>query len=161
VNRTHEVRGSNPLGSTNCPLLHNADPHNADWHYAGLRNRPACTASLAMQLALDMVSSTRTRIEREFDPEAAWQLKARAGRDISVRGPELAAHAIKAGLVDEYHLFVHPVVVGGGKQSLPDGVRVNLELVDERRSAAAWFISTTAPEHEARGPAQRNAWPAH
>jgi hypothetical protein len=70
-----------------------------------------------MQLALDMVSSTRTRIEREFDPEAVWQLKARAGHDISVGGPELAAHAIKAGLVDEYHLFVHPIVVGGGKQS--------------------------------------------
>lgn len=82
---------------------------------------------------LDTVSSTRTRIEREFDPEAVWQLKARAGRDISVGGPELAAHAIKAGLVDEYHLFVHPIVVGGGKQSLPDGVRVNLELVDQRR----------------------------
>ena len=82
---------------------------------------------------LDTVSSTRTRIEREFDPEAVQHLKARAGRDISVGGPELAAHAIKAGLVDEYHLFVHPIVVGGGKQSLPDGVRVNLELVDERR----------------------------
>ena len=82
---------------------------------------------------LDTVSSTRTRIEREFDPQAVRQLKARAGRDISVGGPELAAHAIKAGLVDEYHLFVHPIVVGGGKQSLPDGVRVNLELVDERR----------------------------
>jgi dihydrofolate reductase len=82
---------------------------------------------------LDAVSSTTTRIGREFDPEAVWQLKARAGRDISVGGPELAAHAIKAGLVDEYHLFVHPIVVGGGKQSLPDGVRVNLELVDQRR----------------------------
>jgi dihydrofolate reductase len=86
-----------------------------------------------MQLALDMVSSTRTRIEREFDPEAVRQMKARAGRDITVGGPELAAHAIKAGLVDEYHLFVHPIVVGGGKRSLPDGVRVDLELVDERR----------------------------
>ncbi len=82
---------------------------------------------------LDMVSSTRTRIEREFDPEAVWQMKARAGRDITVGGPELAAQAIKAGLVDEYHVFVHPIVVGGGKRSLPDGVRVNLELVDERR----------------------------
>ena len=72
-----------------------------------------------MQLALDMVSSTRTRIECEFDPEAVRQMKARAGRDITVGGPELAAQAIKAGLVDEYHLFVHPIVVGGGKQSLP------------------------------------------
>ena len=82
---------------------------------------------------LERVSSTRTRIEREFDPEAVRQMKAQAGRDISVGGPELAAHAIKAGLVDEYHLFVHPVVVGGGKQSIPDDVRIDLELMDERR----------------------------
>jgi dihydrofolate reductase len=82
---------------------------------------------------LDIVSSARTRIEREFDPEAVRQMKARAARDITVGGPELAAQAIKAGLVDEYHLFVHPIVVGGGKRSLPDGVRVNLELVEERR----------------------------
>jgi dihydrofolate reductase len=60
-------------------------------------------------------------------------MKARAGRDISVGGPELAAQAIKAGLVDEWHLFVTPIVVGGGKRSLPDDVRVKLELLDERR----------------------------
>ncbi len=88
-----------------------------------------------MQLALDMVSSTRTRIEREFDPEAVRQMNVRAGRDISVGGPELAGHAIKARLIDESHVIVHTVVVGGRKQSLPDGVRVNLELVDERRCA--------------------------
>ena len=82
---------------------------------------------------LDTVSSARTRIEREFDPEAVRQLKARAVRDITVGGPDLAAQAIKAGLVDEYHLFVTPVVVGGGKKSLPDGVRMTLELLDERR----------------------------
>ncbi|HEV1992632.1 MAG TPA: dihydrofolate reductase family protein [Candidatus Dormibacteraeota bacterium] len=82
---------------------------------------------------LQTVTSARTRIEREFDPGAVRQMKAQAGRDISVGGPELAANAIKAGLVDEYHLFVNPVVVGGGKQSLPDDVRVDLELVDERR----------------------------
>ena len=60
-------------------------------------------------------------------------MKARAGRDISVGGPDLAAQAIKAGLVDEWHLFVTPIVVGGGKRSLPDDVRVKLELLDERR----------------------------
>jgi dihydrofolate reductase len=60
-------------------------------------------------------------------------MKARAGRDISVGGPELAAQAIRAGLVDEWHLFVTPIVVGGGKRSLPDDVRVKLELLDERR----------------------------
>jgi dihydrofolate reductase len=82
---------------------------------------------------LDKVSSAKTRIEREFDPEAVRQMKARAERDIAVGGPHLAAQAIKAGLVDEYHLFLTPVVVGGGNQSLPDGVGMNLELMDERR----------------------------
>ena len=82
---------------------------------------------------LETVSSARTRIERDFDSEAVRQMKARAGRDITVGGPDLAAQAIKAGLVDEYHLFVAPIVVGGGKQSLPNNVRLKLELLDERR----------------------------
>jgi len=82
---------------------------------------------------LEAVSSARTRIERAFDPEAVRRMKASAGRDISVGGPDLAAQAIKAGLVDELHLFVTPIVVGGGKQSLPNDVRLKLELVDERR----------------------------
>src|SRR3989442_10298776 len=82
---------------------------------------------------LQTASSARTRIEREFDPEAVRQLKSTAERDITVGGPELAAQAIEAGLVDEYHLFVAPFVVGGGKQSLPDNVRLQLELLDERR----------------------------
>ena len=82
---------------------------------------------------LAAVSSARTRIERDFDPEAVRQLKASAGRDLSVGGPDLAAQAIRAGLVDEFHLFLTPFVVGGGNQSLPDNVRVQLELLDERR----------------------------
>ncbi|MDP9223463.1 MAG: dihydrofolate reductase family protein [Actinomycetota bacterium] len=82
---------------------------------------------------LETVSTARTRIERDFDTEAVRQLKAAAGRDISVGGPELAAQAIEAGLVDEFQLFVTPVVVGGGKRSLPKGLRVTLELLDERR----------------------------
>jgi dihydrofolate reductase len=82
---------------------------------------------------LETASSARTRIERHFDPEAVRELKAVAGRDLSVGGPDLAAQAIKAGLVDEYHLFLTPIVVGGGKQSLPDDVRVKLELLDEHR----------------------------
>jgi dihydrofolate reductase len=82
---------------------------------------------------LETVGSARTRIEREFDPEAVRQLKARAETDLTVGGAELAGGAIAAGLVDEYHLFLVPVLVGGGKRSLPDGVRVGLELVDERR----------------------------
>ena len=82
---------------------------------------------------LEAVSTARTRIERDFDPEAVRQMKAVAGRDLIVGGPELAAQAIKAGLVDEWHLFVVPIVVGGGKQSLPNNVRQKLELLDERR----------------------------
>jgi dihydrofolate reductase len=82
---------------------------------------------------LEAVSSARTRVERDFDPEAVRQLKAAAGRDLTVGGPDLAAHAFKAGLVDELHLFIAPVVVGGGKQSLPDNVRLKLELLEERR----------------------------
>jgi dihydrofolate reductase len=80
-----------------------------------------------------MTSSARTRLERDFDPEAVRQMKGRAGRDITVGGPDLAAQAIKAGLVDECHLFVTPVVVGGGKPSLPSNVRLKLDLLDERR----------------------------
>ncbi|MGH2814922.1 MAG: dihydrofolate reductase family protein [Actinomycetota bacterium] len=82
---------------------------------------------------LEAASTTRTRIERDFDPEAVRQLKAAAERDLTVGGPTLAAHAITAGLVDEYQLFVWPVVVGGGKRFLPDRARLQLELLDERR----------------------------
>jgi len=82
---------------------------------------------------LENASSARTRIERAFDPEAIRELKATARADVSVGGPELAAQAIEAGLVDEYHLFLVPIVVGGGKPSLPNGVRMKLELLSERR----------------------------
>jgi dihydrofolate reductase len=82
---------------------------------------------------LKAVPSARTRIERDFDPEAVRRMKADAERDISVGGPHLAAQAIAAGLVDEYHLFLTPIVVGGGNRALPDDVRVKLELLDERR----------------------------
>jgi dihydrofolate reductase len=82
---------------------------------------------------LKTVSSARTRIERDFDPEAVRQMKELTGRDITVGGADLAAQAIKAGLVDEYHLIVSPIVVGGGKQSLPNNVLLRLELLAERR----------------------------
>jgi dihydrofolate reductase len=82
---------------------------------------------------LEAVSTARTRIERDFDPEAVRRMKAQAERDLSVGGPDLAAQALGAGLVDECHLFVAPVVVGGGKRSLPRDVRLKLELLDERR----------------------------
>ena len=82
---------------------------------------------------LAAVSTARTRIERDFDPEAVRRMKALAGRDLIVGGPGRAARAFKAGLVDECHLFVAPVVVGGGNRSLPDNVRLELELLGERR----------------------------
>ena len=82
---------------------------------------------------LNEASSARTRIEREFDPDAVRGLKAERDRDLSVGGPELAAQALAAGLVDECHLLLNPVVVGGGQRSLPDEVRLELELLDERR----------------------------
>lgn len=81
---------------------------------------------------LESVSSEKTRIERTFDPEAVRALKAEAEHDLSVDGPTLAAQAIKAGLVDEYHLFITTSVVGGGKRFFPDGVRLDLDLVEER-----------------------------
>jgi dihydrofolate reductase len=82
---------------------------------------------------LDAPSTPRTRLEREFDPEAVRRMKDAAARDLTVSGPGLAQHAFAAGLVDEVHLFVFPVVVGGGKPGLPRGVRVELDLLDERR----------------------------
>jgi len=82
---------------------------------------------------LESVSSARTRLERDFDPEAVRQVKAEG--DLSVGGAELAAEAVTAGLVDEIQLFLTPVIVGGGKRALPDGLRLSLELLDERRFA--------------------------
>jgi dihydrofolate reductase len=82
---------------------------------------------------LAAASTTRTRIERDFDPQAVRHLKAAAEGEVTVGGPTLGAHAITAGLVDEVHLFVWPVVVGGGKHCFPNGVRLQLELLDERR----------------------------
>jgi dihydrofolate reductase len=79
------------------------------------------------------VSSARTRIERTFEPDAVRRMKAELDRDLSIGGPHLAAEAFKAGLVDECHLFLAPVVVGGGTRALPDGRFVELELVAERR----------------------------
>jgi dihydrofolate reductase len=82
---------------------------------------------------LETASTARTRIERDFDPEVVRQMKAAAGRDLTVGGPDLAAQALKAGLVDECHLFLAPIIVGGGRRSLPSNLRLELELLDERR----------------------------
>jgi dihydrofolate reductase len=94
---------------------------------------------------LESVSSARTRLEREFDPEAVRRLKDEAGQDLAIGGPRLAGQAIAAGLVDEYHFFLAPAIVGGGKQMLPDDVRLDLELRDERRFASGFvYLGYTA-----------------
>jgi dihydrofolate reductase len=85
---------------------------------------------------LKSVASERTRIEREFEPETVRQMKATTERDISIGGPELAGQALAAGLVDECHLFLAPLSMGGGTRALPNGVQLRLELLDERRFAS-------------------------
>ena len=82
---------------------------------------------------LQAASTARTRLERSFDPDAVGDMKRSATTDLTVGGANLAAHAFKAGLVDECHLFIRSVVVGGGKPALPRDTRAELELVDERR----------------------------
>jgi dihydrofolate reductase len=82
--------------------------------------------------SLNSVFTARSRIEREFEPDVIRRMKDEVVGDISIGGPRLAAQAIVAGLIDEYQLFVVPVVVGGGARCLPDGIRLDLQLVDQR-----------------------------
>jgi dihydrofolate reductase len=82
---------------------------------------------------LEAVSTRKTQIERDFNPEAIRQLKEAVEQDILIGGPELAAHAFQSGLIDECHLFLAPIILGGGKPALPDNVRLELELLEERR----------------------------
>jgi dihydrofolate reductase len=107
-----------------------ADRHPVEMDYARIWRS---ADKVVYSETLETASSAKTRIERDFDPEVVRRLKAAAGSDMSIGGPDLAAQALKAGLVDECHLFVAPVVVGGGKRSLPRNVRLELELLDERR----------------------------
>ncbi len=88
--------------------------------------------------SLETVSTLKTRLEREFEPQAVLTLKAQLPHDISVEGPNLAAQAIRAGLVDEFHLLIVPVMLGGGKRILPSDVDVQLDLLDERRVGHGW-----------------------
>ena len=85
--------------------------------------------------SLETVATPKTRLEREFDAQAVRDLKAQSHHDVSVGGPSLAAHAIRAGLVDEYHLLVAPTTLGRGIRVLPGDVRIRLDLLDERRFA--------------------------
>ena len=82
---------------------------------------------------LEAVSTRKTQLERNFNPEAIRQLKEAVEQDILIGGPELAAHAFRSGLIDECQLFLLPIIVGGGKPALPDNVRLELELLEERR----------------------------
>jgi dihydrofolate reductase len=83
--------------------------------------------------SLEEPETARTRVERQFDPDTVKSLKDAATSDLSIGGPNLAASALEAGLVDEIHLFLHPIVVGGGKRALPEGRKLRLELVDQGR----------------------------
>ncbi|MHB8661073.1 MAG: dihydrofolate reductase family protein [Acidimicrobiales bacterium] len=82
---------------------------------------------------LDVVSTANTRLERRFDPDSVRAMKASAASDLTVGGSTFAAHAFNAGLVDECHLFVHPVLVGDGKRAFPTATRIQLQLLEERR----------------------------
>jgi dihydrofolate reductase len=82
---------------------------------------------------LQDVSTARSRLERSFDPDSVRDMKRSATGDLTVGGANLAAQAFNGGLVDECHLFIHPVLVGGGKPALPGDVRAELELMDEHR----------------------------
>ena len=101
---------------------------------------------------LERCSSSRTQVERDFDPDLIRRLKAASERDITVGGPTLAARAIGAGLVDECHVFLTPVLVGGGTPAFPGGVRAGLELLDERRFGSG---VVHLHYHVARGEHQR------
>ncbi len=95
---------------------------------------------------LDAVPTAKTQLERNFDPDSVHDMKASATSDLTVGGPNLAAHAFKAGLVDECHLFIYPVLVGGGKPSLPRDTRADLKLLDERRfSNGVVYLRYRAP----------------
>jgi dihydrofolate reductase len=118
----------------------------AVWETLDLEEEPAVMRDFAAiwraadkvvySATLPAVETPRTRLERAFEPDAVRGLIAAAEHDVSIGGPTLAAAAFAAGLVDECHLFLHPVSVGGGTPALPPGLRVALELVDERRFAS-------------------------
>ena len=90
--------------------------------------------------SLETISTPKTRLEREFEPQAVYELKAQLAHDIAVEGPNLAAQAIRAGLVDEYELLVVPMMLGDGKRVLPANVRVQLDLLEERRFGSGWVF---------------------
>ena len=115
----------------------------AVWQTLPTHDQPSCIADFAniwraadkvvYSKTLKIASTPRTRIEQHFEPEAVQRIKASAARDLAVSGPTLAADAFSAGLVDVCHLFIAPIIVGDGKRAFPSGIRLELELQDERR----------------------------
>jgi dihydrofolate reductase len=121
--RTYEVLVAwETLDATHEPAA--AQDFAAIWHAAD---------KVVYSRTLAAPASARTRIERELDPAAVRRMKDTAPRDLAIGGPELAAHALRGGLIDEIHLLLSPIVVGGGTPALPAGLRLDLELVDQRR----------------------------
>jgi dihydrofolate reductase len=94
---------------------------------------------------LETVATSKTRLEREFDPQMVRELKARLSHDMTISGPTLAAEAIRAGLVDEYEMLIVPVLLGRGIRILPDDVRLSLELLEERRVGDGWIYLRYRP----------------
>jgi riboflavin biosynthesis pyrimidine reductase len=124
----------------------------SDVGYAELRADLAPADKIVYSKSLEIVSTPKTRLEREFDPQVVRDLKAQLPHDVSVGGPTLAAHAIQTGLVDEYHLFVVPMMIGGGKRVLPSNVCAKLDLLDERRFANGMvYLRSHAGLMEAEG----------
>ena len=112
---------------TDATLAAQSDPMSAFASVWQAADKVVYSSSLAAP------STANTRLERHFDPSAVHDLKAAASRDLLVGGPSLAAQAFKAGLVDECHLLIWPVVLGGGKPALPADTRTDFALLDERR----------------------------
>jgi dihydrofolate reductase len=94
---------------------------------------------------LDAVSTSNTRLERTFDPAAVRRLKASATSDVLIGGADLAGQALAAGVIDELHLFIRPVVLGGGKPALPESTRLALDLVDQRRLGGVTYLRYRVP----------------
>lgn len=115
------------------PALAAASPASGAWARVWL---DADKVVYSTTLAEDAVVTRRTRLERSFDPEAVRRLVAEAEGPVSVSGPTLAQHAFRAGLVDDVELYLVPVVVGGGLRYWPDGVQLDLELVEQHRFAS-------------------------
>jgi dihydrofolate reductase len=110
-----------------------AEPAGHPPHIADYKEIWRAADKVVYSRTLDSAASERTRVEREFDSDAVARLKESEPRDISIGGPELAAQALRAGLVDELHLFLNPIIVGAGKSALPGDVTLTLELAGERR----------------------------